>query len=81
MKHNSLPFPCASHGELERLEEYCLLFNVDDPNIAQEFFKLANNIVNCNFLKPCPCGSLKMLKDCHGEKLKEVKSYLLSNKE
>lgn len=77
LKHNKEPFPCASHGFLGRLEEYCMIFNTNDPIIAYQFMNFVEN--GSELYSPCPCLSGKSLKDCHWQKIKEIRKMVTFN--
>ena len=78
VKHKKNPFPCASHGFIGRLEEYCLLFDVDDPLIALKFFNLVNK-TNLDYNQKCPCGSGYSLKNCHKQKVDDLRELMKLN--
>ena len=78
LKHKKEPFPCASHGLLGRIEEYCIIFDVNDPVIAKQFLDCVE--YGSDPYCFCPCRSGKKLKDCHWQKIKEVRKIVHPDK-
>ncbi len=70
-KKGEMPFGELSHGAKGIYEYYQDLFGVDDANKLFLFFKI---LVDKSYKghHPCPCGSGKILRKCHGSILREI---------
>lgn len=66
-----LPYGECAHGGVGILEEYCRIFGIHDPLVAERFLRMLSseeNLKNRN----CPCSSGKDLYSCHYQELIEV---------
>jgi hypothetical protein len=72
------PFGERSHGDAGVLESFAELLGVEnDPTIVVEHLRLLsmNEVKGHN---PCPCGSGRKLRQCHWDKLEELKKRIPS---
>lgn len=74
-----LPNGEYSHGATGILKSYCELFEVNE---IPKVFGLLKILADDNYVGhlPCPCGSRKKLRDCHGKVLRDI-SDVQSSKE
>jgi hypothetical protein len=75
-KHKKLPFGEHEHGILGLMDYYCELFDTDDSKTA--FWMLAC-LFKDNFKGhiQCPCQSGKRYRNCHRERINEIRSSRL----
>jgi hypothetical protein len=70
------PFGERSHGDAGVMESFADLLDVDnDATIVLEHLRLLsmNKVKGHN---PCPCGSGRKLRDCHRDKVEELKKRI-----
>lgn len=73
-QYGRMPFGELPHGGKGILEYYTQLFNVRaDISTIELLNILAEN--NYKGHHDCPCGSGKRVRNCHGELLRQIKSY------
>jgi len=76
--HDKLPYGDSDHGAPGKLHFYKDLFKVEDFEVLGFLKLLADNRYKGHF--PCPCGSSRKLRDCHGPLLlKIMQLYSLDN--
>lgn len=75
-KHKRLPFGEHKHGIWGLMDYYCELFETADINIA---YSLLACVLRENLQGHirCPCQSGKRYRDCHREKINELKASSL----
>jgi len=69
-----MPFADSDHGPLGILQEYCLLFNVYDPEIVLDFLEILIKS-EIYFDRLCPCGSRKPFQSCHSALIQEISRH------
>lgn len=73
-KYNSLPFDDLPHGGEGTLKYYREFFKVDSNLSVIEFLRiLTMDNYKGHFI--CPCGSGLKMRSCHGNKLREIRTY------
>ena len=75
-KHKLLPFGERKHGAIGLLEYYCELFDTADIEAA---FSMLNFLLKDNLKGhiQCPCQSGKRYRNCHREKINNLRSSRL----
>lgn len=79
-KNNATPYPDYSHGAVGQIEFYFDYFAVRDmKTLGQLLFVIIES--NYRGHVPCPCGSGKKTRDCHGEALQKLQKidYYVKN--
>ncbi|MHB1155867.1 MAG: SEC-C domain-containing protein [Phycisphaerales bacterium] len=71
--HGELPFGDLDHGSTGLLDYYMEFFGTSGTTTLKFLKCLADNFAPP--LGPCPCGSRRRLKDCHGPKLNELRPH------
>lgn len=70
-KYGKAPFGEYSHGALGLIEYYFELLEINSiPSLGKLLLIVLENKYRGH--SPCPCGSSKKLRDCHGFKLKMI---------
>lgn len=73
-KHGEMPYGELSHLALGIIEYYQEEFHIDDTMSILGLLRiLAENDYRGHL--PCPCGSNIKLRQCHGDKLRELNKY------
>lgn len=73
-KRRSFPFGERSHGDKGTLEFYCELFDVSDLNVAMGLLHFLTRDTPVKGHHHCPCNSGKRYRDCHRNKINELRS-------
>ena len=77
-EHNDMPHGELSHGSLGLAEYYGEFFSAGLIAVMKLLKLLSDNFAPP--LMPCPCGSGRNLKDCHGPRLDELKLLMPSER-
>ena len=76
-EHGELPYGDLGHGAPGKLRYYNDLFKVEDFEVLGFLKLLADNRYKGHF--PCPCGSNRKLRNCHGPLLMKITQFYSSN--
>lgn len=68
-----MPYGELSHGGEGIIEYYCDLFNTDSSLVVIGLLEVLAGSYRGHH--PCPCGSGRKLRDCHGALIREISSY------
>ncbi|MHA1280163.1 MAG: SEC-C metal-binding domain-containing protein [Candidatus Helarchaeota archaeon] len=73
-KYGELPFGQYSHEGKGLYEYYNEIFLVNDINVIINFLKIIEEDAYRGHI-PCPCGSNKKFRNCHGKNVLEIKQF------